>query len=95
MMAWLVLPGVVQTVGLHFLADQFGEQEACLEVRIVAGDEDGIAAEAVAEMPLLALEFPIFEKYGHGVMVDRQEQIRLETDRRPCAMNWHQDQNSA
>src|SRR6478735_6628361 len=54
-----VLLCILQAVGLHFLADQFGEQEARLEVRIVAGDEDGIAAEAVAEMPLLALELPV------------------------------------
>jgi len=48
--------------GLHFLAYQFGEHEARLEVRIVAGDEDGITAEAVAEMAFLALEFPVLEQ---------------------------------
>ena len=79
MMGWAYCSGILQALGLHFLAEQFGEREACPEVRIVAGDEDGITAEAVAEMALLALEFPILEeRVGHGVMVDRQEQIRRQ-----------------
>ena len=75
-MGWRILLGILQALGLHFLGQQFGEREAGLEVRIAAGDEDGIAAEAVAEMALLALEFPVLEEFvGHGIMVDRQEQI--------------------
>src|SRR6266576_3994556 len=74
-----ILLGILQALGLHFPADQFGEQQARLEVRIAAGDEHGIAAEAIAEMAFLALEFPVLEKFvGHGVMVDRQEEIRLQ-----------------
>src|SRR5439155_14602200 len=72
-----ILPGIIKALGLHFLADQFGEREALLEVRIVAGDEDGITAEAVAEMAFLSLEIPVLEEFvGHGVMMDRQEEIR-------------------
>src|SRR4030095_12533126 len=67
----------IEALGLHLLADQFGEGEARLEVRIAAGDEDGIAAEAVTETAFLSLEFPVLEEFvGHGVMVDRQEEIR-------------------
>jgi hypothetical protein len=74
-----ILLGILQALGLHFLADQFGEREARPEVRIVAGDEDGITAEAVAEMAFPALEFPVLEEFvGHGVMVDRQEEIRVQ-----------------
>ncbi len=74
-----ILLGILQALGLHFLADQFGEREARPEVRIVAGDEDGITAEAVAEMGFLALEFPVLEEFvGHGVMVYRQEEIRVQ-----------------
>jgi len=43
-MAWVYLPGILQALGLQFLADQFGEREARRKVRIVAGDEDGITA---------------------------------------------------
>src|SRR5205807_3900539 len=74
-----ILLSIMKPLGLHFLAKQFGEREARLEVRIVAGDEDGITAEAVAEMAFLALEFPVLEEFvGHGVMVDRQEEIRVQ-----------------
>src|SRR6266550_320562 len=74
-----ILPGILQALGLHFLAEQFGEREARLEVRIVAGNEDRITAEPVAEMAFLALEFPVLEEFvGHGVMVDRQEEIRVQ-----------------
>jgi hypothetical protein len=52
----------MKPLGLQFLAEQFGEREARLEVRIVAGDEDGITAEAVAEMALLTFEFPALEE---------------------------------
>jgi len=37
-----ILLGIKKALAFHFLADQFGEREARLEVRIVAGDEDGI-----------------------------------------------------
>src|SRR6266481_8929187 len=57
-----ILPGILQALGLHFLAEQFGEREARLEVRIVAGDENGITAEAVTEMAFLDLEFPVLEE---------------------------------
>ena len=74
-----ILVGVFQPLSLHFLSHQFGEQEAGLEIRILAGDPDRVAAEAVAEMALLALEFPVLEKLvGHRVMMDRQEEIRVQ-----------------
>ena len=50
-----------------------------MKLRIVAGDEDGITAEAVAEMAFLALEFPVLkQRIGHGIVVDRQEEIRVK-----------------
>src|SRR5258707_13655699 len=50
-----ILLGILQALGLHFLADQFGEQEARLEVRIVAGDGNGITRGAIAEMAFFSL----------------------------------------
>src|SRR4029077_16950955 len=47
---------------------------------VVVGDENGMAMEAVAEGVLLALELPFFQKpVGHGIMMDRQEEISSES----------------
>jgi hypothetical protein len=39
-----------------------------------------MAMEAVAESALLALELPIFqERVGHGIVMDRQEEISSQS----------------
>src|SRR6266851_9060471 len=69
-----ILAGILQALGLHLLADQPAEHQAGVELRILAGNEQGIAAEPVAEMALRAFKFPFFEKgIRYGVMMDRQE----------------------
>ena len=65
--------------GLQLAAEQLGEGETALEVGVSRGDEQRIAAEPVAVKALLAVKVPFLEKLvGHGIMMDRQEEVRRQ-----------------
>ena len=65
---------VFQSALSQLAAEQLGKQQTAGTVAIVIGDENGMALEAVAEVALLALELPFFQKLvGYGIVMDRQE----------------------
>ena len=95
------MPGELQVLRAHLVADQLGKSQALSVVRVLLRDEHGITGEQVVEMALPALEFPaLVIDVRHRVMMDRQEQVGapLVGDRdapgkaRPClALRHHQE----
>ena len=75
-----VVGRVLQFAFSQLIAEQSGKQQTAGTVAVVVGDENGMAMEAVAEGVLLALELPFFQKpVGHGIVMDRQEEISFES----------------
>ena len=74
-----VVGRVLQSALAQMTAEQPGKQQAAGTVAVVLGDENGMAAEAVAEVAFLALEVPFFQELaGDGIVMDRQEEIGSE-----------------
>ena len=75
-----VVGRVLQSALSQLAAEQPGKQQTAGPVAVVIRDENGMAFETVAEAALLPLELPFFqEPVGHGIMMDRQEQISSES----------------
>src|SRR5712664_4128335 len=71
-----VLTGELQASVFQFLPEQAAEQQASVSMRILVRDENRVAAESVAEMAFLALEFPTLEqRVRHGIVMDRNKEI--------------------
>ena len=80
MIPFRVVGRVLQFALSQLIAEQSGKQQTAGTVAVVVGDENGMAMEAVAEAVLLALELPFFQKpVGHGIVMDRQEEISSES----------------
>ena len=75
-----VVRRVLQSALLQLAAEHSRKQQTAGKVAVVVGDENGMAAEAVAEAALHALEFPFFQELvGDGIVMDRQEKIGAES----------------
>src|SRR5262245_35414947 len=74
-----VVGRVLQSTLSQLTAQQLGKLQTAGTVVVVMRDENGMATEAVAETAFLPLELPFFQKLvGHGIVMDRQEEISSE-----------------
>src|SRR5262245_3343853 len=75
-----VVGRVVQSALSQLSAQQPGKLQTADTVAVVMRDENGMTTEAVAETALLALELPFFQELvGHGIVMNRQEEISSES----------------
>src|SRR6185503_10351043 len=67
---------VVQSAIFQLLAEHSGKQQTAWEVAVVVGDENGMAAEAIAVAALHTLELPGLQKLvRYGVVMDGEKEI--------------------
>jgi hypothetical protein len=75
-----VVRRVFQSALSQLTAEHPGKQQTAGKVAVVIGNKNGMATESVAEAVLCALELPFFQELvGHGIMMDRQEEISSES----------------
>ncbi len=75
-----VMRGVLQPSGLQLIAEKLAEEKTALAIAVVVGDEDGVTFEPVAEAVLLSFVITLLlEKVRHRVMVDREQEIGLQS----------------